>query len=319
MTITEKIDAITHLPAEYLRPDPPCPKSVKVELTARCNYRCGFCALRMRDCQPGADEDMPLEDFKRISREMREAGVVELGLFYLGESFMNTELLIAACEYAKQELEYPYVFLTTNGSRATRRSLRRLMQAGLDSLKFSVNAHSPEQFVEIMGVKERLYEKALDAIQDAAEIKEELGASTNIYASSIMYDGEQQEKMEELVETRVRPYVQEHYWLPLYSMGAVATQREEELGYKPTAGNQGRVGGLVKPLPCWSAFSEGHVRSDLEVSVCCFDADGRFRVGNLKDHSWMEIWHNEQFQELRRAHLAKNLKGTVCEDCIAYR
>jgi len=25
------------------------------------------------------------------------------------------------------------------------------------------------------------------------------------------------------------------------------------------AGNQGRVGALREPLPCWSAFTEGHI------------------------------------------------------------
>ena len=50
--ITENIDAITHIPPEYLRPDPPAPRSVKVELSSLCNYLCGFCALRMRPEQP---------------------------------------------------------------------------------------------------------------------------------------------------------------------------------------------------------------------------------------------------------------------------
>ena len=50
---------------------------------------------------------------------------------------------------------------------------------------------------------------------------------------------------------KVRPYVDQHYWLPLYSMGAFATLRERELGYRPTAGNQGRLEALREPLPCW--------------------------------------------------------------------
>ena len=101
-------------------------------------------------------------------------------------------------------------------------------------------------------------------------------------------------------------------------MGSVAAERERELGYRPTAGNQGRIGGLVKPLPCWSAFTEGHVRSDGQVSLCCFDADGRFQVGNLHEDSWMDIWHNDKFRKVREAHLKEDLTGTVCEQCVAY-
>ena len=249
---------------------------------------------------------------------MHQAGLEAIGIFYLGETLMNPELAVQAVQWLKWELGMPYVFLTTNGSLAGERVIHALMNAGLDSLKFSINAADFEQFAEVMGVKPKLYEQALVNLKRAYEIRERCKYKTKIYASSIMYDGEQQEKMQQLVTERVEPYVDEHYWLPLYSMGAVATEREKELGYRPTAGNQGRIGGLVKPLPCWSAFTEGHVRSDGMVSLCCFDADGRFQVGNLHKDEWMDIWNNEKFTAIREAHLKEDLSGTVCEECVAY-
>ena len=272
----------------------------------------------MRHKQPKRDEDMSLEFFKGITAEMSEAGVVEIGLFYLGESLMAPILTIQACRFLKDELQMPYVFLTTNGSLATEDTVGALMEAGLDSLKFSLNASDEDQFEAVMGVKGKWYEKSLQNLEKAYNLRNEYGYRTKLYASSIKYDGDQQERMEALVKERIEPFVDQHYWLPLYSMGAVATQREEELGYKPTAGNQGRIGGLVNPLPCWSCFTEGHVRRDGVVSLCCFDADGRFQIGDLKTHTWMEVWHNADFQKIRKAHLDKDLTGTVCEECVAY-
>jgi len=316
MSITERIDAITHIPTEYVRANPPCPKSVKIELTGRCNYRCGFCALRMRDQQPRPKDDMSLELFKRITKEMYDAGVEEIGVFYLGESLMNPTLTVEAIEYLKN-MGMPYVFLTTNGSLCTPEVADRLMAAGLDSLKFSINAYSMDQFNEIMGVKNKLYQDAIENVKTTWEVRQKGGYATKLYASSILYDGDQQQAMEAVVD-QIRPYLDQHYWLPLYSMGSVATQREAELGYRPTAGNQGRIGGLVAPLPCWSAFTEGHVRSDGSVSLCCFDADGRFVVGDLTEDSWMDVWHSEAFRRVRAAHIKKDLSGTVCEECVAY-
>jgi MoaA/NifB/PqqE/SkfB family radical SAM enzyme len=316
--ITDRIDNITHIPVEYKDPKPPCPKSVKIELTGRCNYRCGFCALRMRDEQPKKSDDMSLSFFKDITYDMSQAGVEEIGLFYLGESLMAPETTVAACQWLKHELKMPYVFLTTNGSLAGERVVHALMNAGLDSLKFSMNASDMEQFGEVMGVKPKLYQQSIDNLKRAYDIRNRCKYKTKIYASSIKYDGAQQERMESLVREHIDPFVDQHYWLPLYSMGSVATEREAELGYRPTAGNQGRLGGLVKPLPCWSAFTEGHVRADGQVSLCCFDADGRFQVGDLHKDSWMDIWHNEQFTTIREAHLKEDLSGTVCEECVAY-
>ena len=316
-TITQRIDAVTKIPATHLRARPPAPHSVKIELTGRCNYRCGFCALRTRAIQPKTD--MNLDLFRRITSEMRAAGVEEIGLFYLGESFMAPELLATALQWVKRELRFPYVFLTSNASLADPEDVETLMQFGLDSLKWSMNAADEAQFATVMGVSPKYFRKALRNVRAAWEIREAKRYGTRLYSSSIRYDGEQQAKMERLLDDAVRPYVDEHYWLPLYSMGAVATEREAELGYRPTAGNQGRLGALREPLPCWSAFSEGHVTAEGKLSACCFDADGRFAMADLNEVSFMEGWNAPVFTALREAHLKRDVCGTICEDCIAYR
>lgn len=316
MSITERIDAITKIPETHRFAAPPAPRSVKIELTGRCNYRCGFCALRTREVQPHGDMDLGL--FRRITTEMREAGVEEIGLFYLGESFMAPELLLDALKWVKGELRFPYVFLTSNASLSTPEHVEPLMQHGLDSLKWSMNAADEKQFREVMAVSPKYWRKALVNVKAAWDIRNAGGYGTRLYASSIRYDGEQQAKMEALLAEHVLPFVDQHYWLPLYSMGAIAVQREAELGYRPTAGNQGRLEAMREPLPCWSAFTEGHVRADGGLSLCCFDSDGRFQVGDLTRQSFMEAWNSPEFQQIRAAHLRRDVTGTVCEQCVAY-
>ena len=315
-TIIDRIDNVTKIPPQYLHARPPAPKSVKIEVSPRCNYRCGFCALRNREVQPKWDMDFGL--FKRVTREMREAGVEEIGVFYLGESFMNPRLLVDCIAYLKGELGMPYVFLTSNASMAFPEAVEECMKAGLDSLKWSVNAADEAQFEKIMGVAGRLFRTALENIRCAWHLRKKKGHKTGLYASSIRYDGEQQAKMEALLSQSVRPYVDTHYWLPLYSMGAFATQRESELGYRPTAGNQGRIGALREPLPCWSAFTEGHVTAEGKLSACCFDATANWTMGDLTKQSFMDAWNSQTFAMLRAAHLRKDVHGTVCENCIAY-
>lgn len=313
--ITERIDAVTLISSDRRQAVQPAPKSVKIELTGRCNYRCGFCALRTRAEQPKGDMDFGL--FKRITHQMRQAGVEEIGTFYLGESTMAPDLLVNAIKWCK-DIGFPYVFLTTNGSRCFPELLERMMAAGLDSLKFSVNAYSAHQFHEVMGVSAKLWRGALEHVRDARRIRDDGGYKCGIYASSICFDGEQKEALQGVLKEYVLPFVDEHYFLPLYSMGSLATQREEELGYRPTAGNQGRMGALREPLPCWSITS-GHVTADGYLSACCFDADGRWRMGDLKRIPFMKAWNSKKFVALREAHFKKDVTGTPCEECVAYR
>jgi len=310
--ITERIDAITGIDASRCVPAPPCPRSVKIELTARCNYACSFCArsMRLRD-----QKDMDRALFSRLALEMREAGVEELGLFYLGESFL-IPWLPEAIAYAKG-VGYPYVFLTTNGSLATPQRVQQCMDAGLDSLKFSFNYADAEQFADITRVKASYFDAMKRHIKEAHRIRAEGGYKTGLYASYIEYDGEQGARMNEAI-AEIAPYVDEVYALPLYNQADLVTGAEKQAGWMPTAGNRGRAAALREPLPCWSIFTEGHVTWDGKLSACCFDHDGRFHMGDLTRQSFMDAWHSATFNALRAAHLRRDVTGTVCEKCVAY-
>jgi len=311
--ITSRIDAVTRIPLTHLAAVPPPPRSVKIELTSQCNYRCGFCAHRLRLKKRG---EMDWTLYTRLVGEMVDAGVEELGLFFIGESFM-CPWLADAIAFAKGR-GIRYAFLTTNGSLATPERVSACLDAGLDSLKFSINNSDVAQFRQVAQVKGQLFYDSLANLKAARRVRDEGGYSCGLYASSIRYDGKQQEQMQALV-SEILPYVDEHYWLPLYSMGSLAKEREEELGYRPTAGNQGRLEALREPLPCWSLFTEGHITYDGKLSACCFDAGDRWIMADLTKIPFAEGWNSAPFTKLREAHLKRDVAGTICEDCVAYK
>lgn len=307
--ITERIDQVTRIPASHLVAAPPAPRSVKIELTANCNYRCSFCVKSIRPDNGTMDRAL----FSRVIREMRASGVEELGLFYIGESFTCKWLPEAVAE--AKEVGFPYVFLTTNGSLAKPERVEACMAAGLDSLKFSINFSDLEQFKKVAQVKPSLYALALDHLKEAKRIRDAGGYKCGIYASSIAFDGEQGEKMRSLIAEHVKPHVDEFYWLPLFDMGGAS----KASGKLPTAGNPGRLGAMRDPLPCWAVATEGHVTKDGLLAACCFGTgiDGGLLMADLNEVSFMEGWNSEKFQALRTAHLAKDVRGTACEECIA--
>ena len=315
--ITERVDAITLIPEPYRTDTPPCPRSVKIELTARCNFGCTFCgrSYRLRD-----QGDMDRGLFERVLRDMRAAGVEEIGLFYLGESFL-CPWLEDAIAFAKQECGYPYVFLTTNGSLSTPKRLEACFRNGLDSLKFSFNYADAGQFRQIARVKPALFDAMKTNIKGARAVRDQVAAETGrrcgLYASYIEYDGDQGARMRAAVD-EITAYVDEVYALPLYNQADFVTKAERELGWKPIAGNRGRVGALREPLPCWAVFTEGHITFDGKLSACCFDHDGRFHMGDLNTTPFMQAWQSATFRGLRAAHLKKDVTGTVCAQCVAY-
>ena len=69
-SITNHIDHVAALACEYRSPVPPVPKSVKIELTGRCDFQCFFCASHTR---PRERSDMAWEVYARRARQLREA------------------------------------------------------------------------------------------------------------------------------------------------------------------------------------------------------------------------------------------------------
>jgi radical SAM protein with 4Fe4S-binding SPASM domain len=262
---------------------------------------------------------MDFDFFRRILFEMRKEGVEEIGLFYLGESFLYPRLE-EAVRFAKHNAGFPYVFLTTNGSISTPKKVAQLIEAGLDSLKFSVNYADKEQFEQVARVKGKMFDAMLTNIKGCREARDEIyhrtGKWCGLYASYIKFNDEQDVAMRDLIDNHVSHWVDEVYALPLYNQAAFIEEGEGDWQF--SAGNRGRIGALRDPLPCWALFTEGHITYDGKLSACCFDHDGRFHMGDLNREGFMQSWNSERFQWLRQANLAKDVRGTPCENCVAY-
>lgn len=299
--ITDKIDSTTFIPTSFLKPIVPPPKSIKVSLDDRCQFQCSFCSRK--DAQ--STGEMPFHMFQDLVDQMVEHGIKELGLFYIGEP-MLAKNLADAIRYAKNA-GIEYVFLTTNGALATEAKVKSIMAAGLDSLKFSFNYADGNQLRQVAGVSPSNYQKIVNNIKSARKVKDEGGYTCGIYASSIMFDGIQGEKMQEAVN-EILPYVDEHYWLPCFSFGG-----QTDMGQ--VQGNPGRLHQMREPLPCWAVFREGHITADGDISLCCFDSHKRWVVGNLATHKFMDAWNSQEAQDLRAAHIRKDVTGTPCENC----
>lgn len=304
-SITRRVESVSAFTGVARSARPPIPTSAKLELTARCDLRCFFCASHKRPRRTGR---MSPAFYIELAAHLRRAGVEQLGLFYIGESFL-CEWLPDAIQYAKEVCRYPYVFLTTNGLTATPERVRACIVAGLDSLKFAFNWASPDQFQNVTGVTSSVYATVVGNLKSARSIRDDVqhesGHRCSLYASSLCYDEAQRGRMQAALKD-IEPYVDQHYWLPL--LGHWGLPGQERAGWPVP----------VKPLPCWPLFTEAHITWDGKLSACGLDASPRFHMGDLNRTPFAEAWHSDEFQALRAAHLAGELKGTTCAQCIAY-
>lgn len=304
--ISNKIDHTVKIPPEYFSETPPPPVAVKIDLTRTCNYKCSFCFHSQLDKKKGK---MDFELYKKIVQNLYDIGVREIAPFFFGESFLNADLP-ESIKFAK-DVGIEYVFLTTNGSIATGDKIEKCFKAGLNSLKFSLNYADENQFSEVARVDKKNWFRMKENIKEARRIRDAGNYDCGLFASYILYDGEQQEKMQETLD-EISPYLDEIYALPLYNQAS----KIKKDGWAFSGGNQGRADNPVDPIPCWALFREGHINYDGTLCACCFSVDDAFNMGDITKETFMEAWHSEKFKELRRAHLNYDVRNTPCEGCI---
>jgi MoaA/NifB/PqqE/SkfB family radical SAM enzyme len=307
-TIMERIDAHTHLAPEKRVEAPPFPDAIKIEITSRCNFKCAFCASK-RHLRPQGDIDAAF--LFRLLHEAKEAGVREIGMFLLGESLLVRQLP-EYVRYAKEQAGIEYVFLTTNGSLASPEVMEALIEAGLDSVKFSVNAGTAERYREMHGVN--AFDRVVANIRALAATRREKGwRGVRISASSI-HDPERVEETETLRKLLGND-IDDFYFLPLYSQAGHVLGAES----RGVIGNPGRYEKMVPPVPCWALFNAAKITWNGWLTACCFDHDRRFEIADLGTTTLLDAWRRPRFRALRRAHLDGDeaiLRESPCARCL---
>ncbi len=305
--ITERIDNHTHIPKEKLNLYPTFPDAVKIEVTARCNSKCNFCAVSQGLREVG---DMDSKFLHRILGELKELGVKEIGLFLLGESLMLPDIH-EHIKYAK-DLGFEYVFITTNGVAATPDKLKLMIDAGLDSLKFSVNAGTRERYKEMHGID--AFERVIEHIKWLHEYKLANNLNLKTALSSILVTEHEDEFVS--FHNMIKEYVDETYFLPMYNLAGhmVAKQGQK---FKRVSGNIGRIDNPSAPVPCWVLFNASKITWDGYLTACYSDHDEKFKLGDLNKKTVLECWYSKKAVDLRRQHLNDDFRyDSICAKCL---
>src|SRR6516162_5308618 len=120
------------------------PVCLYLETTNRCNLLCTTCPRTFEDLEPPADMSWELftsivDQFPRIARVV---------LHGVGEPMM-VRALPRMIRYLKER--GVYVLFNTNGTLLTQRAGRELINAGLDELRVSLDAATPQSFALVRG------------------------------------------------------------------------------------------------------------------------------------------------------------------------
>jgi wyosine [tRNA(Phe)-imidazoG37] synthetase (radical SAM superfamily) len=279
--------------------EPPFPKTnFLMEVSNACNHECIFCAHQKMQRKVGKiDQGLAFD----ILQQAYDLGTREVGFYATGEPFIVPELP----EYIKKakEIGYTYVYLTSNGALATPEKIRAVIDSGLDSIKFSINAPERELYKFIHGRDD--FDTVMEHLKYLNDYRKENGKNYKIYVTGILtrytenLKDRYYEVFDELADQVVFKYV--------YNQG----------GYMPEIETYLRCNCDTAPRrKCNLPFDAISVTHEGYLSIENADYENMLVVADLNKVSLKDGWYGDKMKEMRRKFMDDELEGTLCDGCV---
>ncbi len=277
---------------------PPFPKNMMIELTNICNHRCVFCNYcNMTRKKMSCDMELT----KRIMAEAYSLGTREVGFYLIGEPFLCREFE-EYVRYAKS-LGFSYIYVTSNGAEATPERLKRIIDAGLNSIKFSINGASRDTYLKVHGKDD--FERVLNNITWLHNYIRDNKLEVSTFVSFVKCNYNKHEI--DTIHSLYDGLVDKVYVFECSNYG----------GRLSNALEQGAVDETIPiSAPCSMVFNRLHITVEGYMTACCADANGDLVVANLREKNLMEAWNSEIMESLRRQHLTGKFERNLCYNCI---
>lgn len=215
-----------------------------------------------------------------------------------GEPMLHPKA-VELVEYAKNV--GAKVGLITNGSRFNEANSRRLLEAGIDMLEFSVDAADEETYSLVRTGLD--WENLLSSVKMIVSMRNEMKSPTKIIASGVNQKGVDIDKVAAFWEPLVDNFQKRKYLTwgindPNHSADPTPYLPPEER------------------VPCPFLFERLNIDSRGKVMVCGYDIAARTDMGNIHEKSISEIWHGEGFNRYRELHLQRRgAEHELCRNC----
>lgn len=278
---------------------------VQLEVTNACNHKCIFCPNK-HHARPAKMMDYNFA--RRVINECSELlGKNKKICFHMNGEPLLYRRLPELISWSKDK-GYEYIFLTTNGSLATPQLLTDIFEAGLDSIKFSINAGTKDTYNKIHGAND--FEKAMSALKFAAQWKTK-NPNFKVFVSCVGVKDNYDEL--EILKEQVSSLVDE---VVFYYPCTYAGQESVENLYCDLSDLDIKTFSIRHSVPCSVLWNSINVTAEGYLSICCSEADNRLVIENLNNMSVKEAWLGERMTELRRKHMEKNIDDTPCASCV---
>ena len=313
------------------------PIHAQIEVTTFCNLNCKPC-LRSKYLLD-APQHLSPENFQRIVAPMRP---LKISLSGSGEPLMNPDFF----EIIRRAKAFgASVNSTSNGTLLTPERAAELVKSGLDLLKISIDAATPDTYRNIRG--EDCFLRVVDGVRALIEAKKRLGSPTPYIRFNYVVSRDNYRELAETAQLADRLGVDAMYFQPLLLFGIEERQAElvgdmtqdgltQEIRRALQLGRSCRVETnlrmFLRLLPqywnkyemeknrqrrlCMLPWFSAYVTLRGDMRPCCTCLYDSTTMGNLLESPLDDVWNSRKYQAFRRAIRAGKRPFPVCESCV---
>lgn len=263
------------------------PKMLLIEPTNRCNLNCPFCLVGLQNQLESAEHNLLPRDlgfmdfglYEKIVRDAVEFGIDKMQLHFQGESLLHEQFPDMG-RLAKQYRMSTQVF--TNGLLLTEEYMDRIIQSGLDNMRFSVDGASEETYKQ-----NRVGGKFNTVLQNMKLMAERArGSGTRVEWQFIVMRNNEHElhKARQMAKEIGIPFIAKTF----------AEAVPELVPHNPKYRRN------LQPKPCTDIYRCICVFWNGDMVPCCYDLEGKEIMGNVGKETLGQIWTSPKYIAFRR-------------------
>lgn len=288
------------------------PISIAFEPTTSCNLRCPECPSGLRSFT--RDTGMLSSDLFTKTIDELAPTLSYLIFYFQGEPFLNPKFLDLVKYAATKNI---YTATSTNAHYLNDENARKTVESGLDRLIISIDGTTQDTYEQyrIGGNLEKVIEGAKNIIKWKKELKSK--TPHTIFQFLVVKPNEHQiGEVEALAKeigidevgfktAQVYDYENGNPLIPTI---------DKYSRYSQEANGKWKIKNEWDNH-CWKLWHSCVITWDGNVVPCCFDKDAKYRLGELKNASFKEIWKNEAYQNFRASVLRSRSEIEICRNC----
>jgi radical SAM protein with 4Fe4S-binding SPASM domain len=288
------------------------PTTLSIEPTTSCNLRCPECPSGLRS-------------FTRptgmLSKQLFEEAIAQsknhltyLHLYFQGEPFLHPEFLDLVSLADRNRI---FTATSTNAHYIHEDNVDKILQSGLKQLIVSMDGMTQEVYQDYrIGGKLEKVQKGLALLLNR---RQETGNSYPRIVLQYLVTGKNEQQIPALKDWARTIGVDELQLktTQIYDFENGSDLIPKDLNYSryiPTADGKWK---LKKPIEnkCWRMWQGAVITWDGRMLPCCFDKDGKYTMGNIREYTIPAIWGNSKYKDFRKMLLQNRKQIDICRNC----